>query len=351
MDRTASLQPLSGDPGAVAGLVADWLESAEPPPPIVVRSSGTTGRPKDVALSRRAVIAASEATAARIGGPGQWLLALPIHYVAGLQVVARSLLAGTRAVSLDGHGSLAEAFDAMTGPRRYLSIVPTQLHRLLGDDESSRALTRLDAVLLGGSAAAPDLLARARARGVPVVTTYGMSETCGGCVYDGLPLDGVSVRLEEDGRVNLAGPMLFDGYVGEPRRTAEVLRDGWFRTDDLGRLDDSGRLHIAGRIDDVANSGGVKVPLAAVERRLREHPGIREVAVLARPDVEWGQVVVAFAVAVDAGPLPPLSSLRDFVAESCPREWAPREVVQCERLPMLASGKVDRQALLAASDA
>ena len=223
--------------------------------------------------------------------------------------------------------------------------MPTQLHRLLAARADVEALAGFDAVLLGGSAARQDLLDEARSRGIRIITTYGMSETCGGCVYDGEPLDGVSVRIGRGGRVLLAGPVLFDGYVGRPALTAEVLQGGWLHTPDLGRLDDDGRLEIRGRVDDVAVSGGVNVPLGAVEGRLLACPGVAQAAVVAVPDAEWGQRVVAVVVA-DGSAAPGLVYVRDFVGGALPREWAPRELVMVASLPMLESGKVDRQALL-----
>jgi O-succinylbenzoic acid--CoA ligase len=167
-----------------------------------------------------------------------------------------------------------------------------------------------------------------------------MAETCGGCVYDGLPLDGVGLAIAADGRVRLAGPTLFDGYLGDPQATAEVLVDGWFHTSDAGRLDEDGRLQVLGRIDDVVVSGGVNVPAAAVAARLREHPGVADAVVVGVPDAEWGHRVVAVLVGDLA-----LDEARDWVGGRHPRSWAPREVVVVPALPMLANGKVDRMAV------
>jgi O-succinylbenzoic acid--CoA ligase len=164
-----------------------------------------------------------------------------------------------------------------------------------------------------------------------------MSETCGGCVYDGVPLDGVGVKIDADERVLLTGPVLFDGYLDDPQRTAEVLQGGWFRTDDQGRLDDDGRLRITGRLDDVMISGGVKVPAVAVERMLAEHPSVRGVAVVGVPDEEWGERVVAVVATRDGAVT--LDELRDLVS---PRPWAPRRLLAVEALPLLPNGKIDR---------
>jgi O-succinylbenzoic acid--CoA ligase len=279
--------------------------------------------------------ASARATAARLGGEGQWVLNLPPTYVAGVQVLFRSVLAGTEPVTQ--RGSLRDAVAATAGPRRHLSLVPTQLVRLLDDPAETGALARLDAVLVGGGPLAPDARARAEAAGVRVVSTYGMSETCGGCVYDGRPLDGVSVRIDAEGQVLLSGPVLFDGYDGDPGRTAEVLRDGWLRTQDLGILD-HGRLRILGRTDEVVISGGVNVPALAVQQMLEQHPAVAEAAVLGVPDPEWGERVVAIV----RHPAPALAELRDLVT---PRAWAPRQVVEVGAIPRLANGKPDRAAL------
>jgi len=345
MESSASLRPLAGRPAQLYPLLARWL-AADDPEALTVRTSGTTGQPKEVLLSAAAVTASAAATLDRLGGPGQWVLALPVRYVAGLQVLVRSILAGTTPVDLAEHSGLAAAERTLGHRRRYLALVPTQLHRLLAEPAETEALARFDAVLVGGGAADRELLDRARAAGGRIVTTYGMSETCGGCVYDGLPLDGVRVRLDPDQRVLIAGPVLFDGYAADEELTSRVLRDGWLHTPDAGRMDPTtGRLEIIGRLDDVIVSGGANVPAAAVERRIREHPAIREVVVVGVPDPEWGARVVAFVI-VQPGLAPPTTGeLRDQVAQVHPREWAPRQVVVLPALPLTESGKPDRQAL------
>lgn len=344
MEAEPTLRPLAGTPSGVQRLLADWLV-ADAPPPLTVLTSGSRGEPKEVALSASAVKASAHSAATRLGGAGQWVLALPVRYVAGMQTVVRSLLASARPVVLSDHGDLSSAVSALTHERRYLALVPTQLHRMLGSRRDTEALAALDAVLVGGAAAGRDLLDTAGAAGVRVVTTYGMTETCGGCVYDGVPLDGVEIALGDRGRVKLAGPVLFDGYVGRPALTAEVLRDGWLHTPDSGRVD-GGRLVVLGRLDDVVVSGGVNVPLAVVERRLLSHPSLSAVAVVGVPDAEWGARVVAYVVVEPRADSPSPAELRDFVGEVHPREWAPRDLAVVDALPVLASGKVDRQALL-----
>lgn len=297
-----------------------------------------------MALSHSAVVASARATLDRLGGPGQWLLALPAHYVAGLQVLTRSILSGSSPVVLDRYLALAVA--EMSGDRRYVAVVPTQLHRWLAEPSETAALCSFDAVLVGGGALAPELRERALEQGVRVISTYGMTETAGGCVYDGLPLDGVEVLLAAGGAIRLSGPVLFDGYVGQPELTASVLHGGWLHTPDLGRIDLDGRLEVMGRRDDVVVSGGVNVPLPAVEACLLSMPGLAAAAVVSVPDPEWGARVVAVVVPCPDEPAPDLQAVRDFVGAEHPRTWAPREVVVVDALPMLDSGKVDRQSLL-----
>ncbi len=331
------LRPGSGSVDDAIDSLAAWLDSAAEPEPLLVETSGSTGEPKRVLLPRRAVLASAAATAARLGAQGPWLLALPHGYVAGLMVVIRSLAAGRRPVVVGGR-SFAEAVgDAPDDVPQLCSLVPTQLSRLLDSPGEAAALARLRAVLVGGGPIPAGLRDRAVRSGVRMVATYGSAETSGGCVYDGSPLDGVGVAIGAGGRIRLTGPMLFEGYAGDPARTAEALVDGWFLTADAGRLDEDGRLEVLGRLDDVVVSGGVNVPGPAVAARLRAHPDVAEVEVLGVDDTEWGQRVVAFVVGDVA-----LDAAREWVAATLPRAWAPRQVVVLGELPMLGNGKVDR---------
>ena len=340
-----SLRPVRGTPDEVLSLLRAWQADPGTPEPLVIETSGSTGVPKRVVLSRAAMRASASAAQVRLGGPGQWLLNLPATYVAGVQVLFRSVLAGTAPVLLDDHYDFATAAAAMDGERRYVSLVPTQLTRMLRSPRDVEALRTFDTVLVGGAAVESSLRYRAAEAGVRVVATYGMSETCGGCVYDGMPLDGVAVAVGSDGRVRIAGPVLFDGYDGQPGETAKVMAGDWFVTSDLGRLDDDGRLEVLGRVDDVIVSGGVKVPAAAVARRLREHPRVDAAEVVGLPDPEWGQRVVAVVVSqagVAARNVPPLDDLRNWVSQVHPRTWAPRQLVRVREIPLLPNGKVDR---------
>jgi len=327
----------TGDVGIDA--VEAWLAAPAEPEPVVVETSGSTGKPKRVVLSRRAVLASGAATTTRLGGAGPWVLALPLSYVAGLQVVCRSLAAGHRPVLLDDHASMADAV-AAAGGSPYVSVVATQLHRALESPDDAAALAACAAVLVGGGPVDRLLRERARAAGIRVVATYGSAETSGGCVYDGLPLDGVAVAIGIDGRIRIGGPTLFDRYDGDPALTAEVRVDGWFLTADAGRFDEDGRLRVLGRLDDMVISGGVKVPTGIVAARLREHPAVTAVDVGRVPDDEWGERVVAWVV----GDLS-LEEARDWVAQVHPRSWAPRELRVLDAMPMLRNGKVDRRRL------
>lgn len=333
----SSLRPVSGTAPEILALLRAW-DAADDPEPLVIATSGSTGRPKRVVLARDAMRASALATQDRLGGPGQWVLNLPPTYVAGVQVLYRSIVAGTEPVIFEG--SLLETRRAVTG-RSHVSLVATQLVRHLHELGDLDALADFDAVLIGGGPLDPRVRAEAESHGITIVQTYGMSETCGGCVYDGVPLDGAEVRIDDDGQVLLRGPMLFEGYDGEPDRTAAALRDGWFHTDDLGHLDADGRLHVDGRADDVIISGGVKVPAQAVATMLTADTAVLDAVVVGVPDPEWGERVVAVVE-----PFVPLTldRVRDLVE---PRAWAPRQLVLVKDLPRLSNGKPDRLAMRA----
>ena len=338
-----SLLRPAADPSVAVTQLRRWLEDDEPEP-LLIETSGSTGQPKRVVLTRDAVLASAAASGRRLGATGRWLLALPPTYVAGVQVIVRSLLAGHDPVMVGDLDRLAVVVeDADDDTPLFVSLVPTQLHRALAETEQASALARCHTVLLGGGPIDPGLRSRAEDHGIRVVATYGASETAGGCVYDGLPLDGVAVTIAADARIRMAGPTLFSGYDGDPALTASTLVDGWFLTSDAGRIDEDGRLHVLGRVDDVVISGGVKVPIPAVAARLREHPAVEQVEVVGVVDDEWGQRLVAYVVGGGSD-----AELRDWVGEVHPRSWAPRELVHVDSLPLLPNGKVDRVALRAA---
>lgn len=333
---SASLHPVSGTADELTQLLLRWDQEPDPQP-LIITTSGSTGRPKSVVLSRDAMRASAEATHRYLGGPGPWVLTVPPTYVAGVQVLYRSIVAGVEPIIL-GAAPLTDVPDPAGA---YLAMVPTQLVRLLRPEAAAElaVAARFAAILIGGAALDPAARSQAEAAGLRIVATYGMSETCGGCVYDGYPLDGVRIKVDDAGQVWLAGPMLFDGYAGEPDRTAAVLQNGWFATDDLGELAPDGKLTITGRRDDVIISGGLNIPVLAVKAQVSEYLRARGTAapvveVLGAPDAEWGQrVVVATTSPID------IEELRGAVE---PRTWAPKQVLVLPELPQLGSGKIDR---------
>jgi O-succinylbenzoic acid--CoA ligase len=313
---------------------------------VIIGTSGSTGEPKGVELSAAALAHSARASLARAGArPGErWLACLPAAHVAGLAVLVRSIVGGTAPVV--AASATAQALDeAADAGAAHVSLVPTQLVRLLAEPGGAQALARYRCVLVGGAAAGAGALAQARAAGVHAVTTYGMSETCGGCVYDGVPLDGVTVREGADGRLRISGPVLMNRYCGRPDLTAAVLRGGEFVTSDLGRVAPDGTVTVRGRADDVINTGGHKVVPGEVAAVLAACPAVREVVVVGRPDPVWGERVTAVVVPADPAEPPSVELLRTHVSERLPRYACPSEVVLTEAIPVLPSGKPDLAAL------
>jgi o-succinylbenzoate---CoA ligase len=307
----------------------------------VIATSGSTGAPKGVVLSRAAIRASVEATRHRLGGAGDWVLALPVHYVAGFMVLARACLAGTRAVRASADlNDLPPMLGGLTA-RRYISLVPAQLDRALQRPELSEALASFSSVLVGGGPANPDMVERATALDISVVTTYGMSETCGGCVYGGQPLQGVDVELTADGRIMIRSRSLFSGYRLRPDLTAAALVGGRFRTQDRGRWQ-GGRLVVLGRTDDVVITGGHKVDLGEVERCVQRWAAERHACavVLGIPDAVWGTLIIAVSDSAHS-----LGELQGVVCQSLPGYALPRELIHLDPLPVLPSGKPDRVAI------
>ncbi len=324
---------------------------------VVLATSGSTGRPRGVQLPAAALLASARATYARLGGPGAWLLALPVTGVGGLQVLVRSLVAGVEPLVLASVGG-AGRFD----PREfadltwrldpslpaYTSIVPAQAARLLDDDAGLAALRAYEAVLLGGARTPPALLARLREHHVAAVTTYGMTETCGGAVYDGRPLDGVGIRvLDPDdrgvGRLALTGPTIARGYLGDDELTRAAFVDGAHLTGDVGRVTD-GVVEVLGRLDDVVQVGGVNVDVQAVEDLLLSVS--RDACVLAAPDEAWGHRLTAYVVDPVVGSAEPTDeALAALVADRLGRAAVPRTWVRLDAIPHLPNGKPDREAL------
>ncbi|KNY08137.1 acyl-CoA synthetase [Microbacterium sp. GCS4] len=330
---------------------------------VVIATSGSSGVPKRVALSGEALRASAEATAQRIGS-GRWLLALPGGYVAGLQVVVRSILAGTEPVALDGRFSpqtFAEATLSMLRPvsgdgipELYTSLVPAQLSTLLdaaADAPIRAALRAYRAILVGGQALPEPLRERAADLGVRLVRTYGSTETSGGCVYDGVPLESVAVRAV-DGELRIAGPMLADGYLGDGDLTARNFTHDehgirWYRTGDLGLVDD-GVVRVHGRADNVIVSGGINVSLDRVERIVRRIPGLSGAVVVGVDDARWGEasvIVAARGEALRRSESDQLVQAREAVAEELGKHARPARMVLVDELDVLASGKPDREAI------
>jgi O-succinylbenzoic acid--CoA ligase len=362
-DVLRALRAALGAGPAVALGAGDGPLPEEVPPgtAVVVTTSGSTGVPKSVALSRSALTASALATAARIGS-GQWLLPLSGGYIAGVQVLVRSLVEGTEPAILSGRFSPAAFAHVVSGMHSarggervptFTSLVPAQLQTLVAAaDESAdvrRALGAFEAILVGGQALPAALRDRAAAHGARIVRTYGSSETAGGCVYDGVPLDGVRVA-SVGGELRIAGPTLADGYLGDPALTERAfVRDAdgtrWYRTGDAGSVED-GLVRVTGRIDNVIVSGGINVSLDRVERVVRETPGLEGAVVVPVPDERWGQAsVIAVAAAEVPDPRAALAAARDAVAAALGKPARPARIMPLEALPRLASGKPDRRAL------
>ncbi|WP_353116054.1 AMP-binding protein [Microbacterium sp.] len=362
----AAMRALDGD-GALALGVPEDLEVPDGIA-VVIATSGSTGVPKRVMLRAEALGASADATARRLApdaaGGAQWMLALPAGYVAGLQVVVRSILAGTEPVHLDGRfapGSFVDATRAALRRRPddgplLTSLVPAQLGTLLGAAAEGQrglrsALAAYDAILIGGQALPEQLRDRAAAAGVRIVRTYGSSETSGGCVYDGVPLDDVRVQ-SVDGELRIAGPTLSDGYLGDPALTDEVFETDaegvrWYRTGDLGIVED-GVVRVHGRADNVIVSGGINVSLDRVERIVRGVPGLTGAVVVATADARWGEASVIVAPRGEAlrrSESEQLRQAREAVAAEIGAHARPARLVLVDELAMLSSGKPDREAI------
>jgi O-succinylbenzoic acid--CoA ligase len=347
--RDAALVPVRRGDGDASLAALRVGEPIDDDVALVVTTSGTTGTPRGALLTAAALIASADATHARLGGPGTWLLALPPWHIAGVQVLVRSLLAGTVPVELDVSAGfdvaeLPAAVARLGSGRRYAALVAVQLSKALADPPATAALAELDAVLLGGGPAPQPILDSAAAAGVAVVRSYGMSETAGGCVYDGVPLDGVRLRIAADGRVVIGGATLASGYRN-PTRPDPFAEPGWFSTNDLGVLDVSGVLTVSGRADDAISTGGLTVLPEPVEVTLRTHPAVADCAVFGVADDRLGQRVAAAVVSREGRPVPTLAALRAHVAASLDATAAPRELHVVDALPRYGIGKVDRKAL------
>jgi o-succinylbenzoate---CoA ligase len=313
---------------------------------LVVETSGSTAKPKRVAISADALLASAAASASAMGGDGQWLLALPAHYIAGLNVLVRSIASQTTPVILaDGPFdpiAFARAAERMDGELRFTSVVPAQLARLLDEPQSIPALRRFDRILVGGQSTPDVLVDRAAELGIAITRTYGSSETCGGCVYDGVAIGNTRARLTA-GQIELTGAVLAEGYLDDEERTAAAFVDDegirWYRTGDTGELLD-GKVLVTGRLDDVIISGGIKVSLADVERVIRGLDGQAEAVVIRAPSERWGEVPVVVTTREIA-----LDELRAVVRAELGAAAAPDRVIVTQSIPTLSSGKPDRVGL------
>lgn len=361
-DDAAQLQQdlaraLDGGPALGLGMLGDQPTEVDDGTAAVIGTSGSTGIPKRVVLSAEALRAGASATAERIGS-GRWLLALPAGYVAGLQVLVRSILAGTTPAVLKGSFSpraFAEATLAMSPyARRFTSLVPAQIATLIAAGAETAVLAALrsyDAILVGGQALPEPIRDRAAELGVRLVRTYGSSETSGGCVYDGVPLNTVGVQ-SIDGELRIAGPMLADGYLDDPQLTERTfVRDEhgirWYRTGDLGIVED-GVVRVHGRADNVIISGGVNISLDRIERIVRGIPGLTGAVVVGVDDARWGEasvIVVERGEALRRSEAEQLEQARDAVAAELGRPARPVRLILVDELAALPSGKPDREAI------
>lgn len=326
-----------------ASVPASWGLDGPPLEPgigVLIGTSGSTGDPKGVLLTPDAIRASADATHRRLGGDGNWVCPLPLHYVAGLMTAARAAVAGTRlsVVASD----LSEL--PLGEGRNYVSIVAAQLHRALDAAETVEVLAMFDAVLVGGSAIPGPLLERGRAAGINLIASYGMAETCGGCVYDGEPLDGVRIEIGANDRIEIAADSVFSGYRLDPDATAAALRtdgDGvrTLRTQDRGRRA-GGRLQVLGRLDDVVITGGVNVDLGRAQRAADAVFGPGGVVLMGVPDERWGTRIVA----VTERPLT-MDECRERLAGRLEAAAIPRQLRRVAGLPRTSTGKIDRRSL------
>lgn len=312
---------------------------------LVMCTSGSTGVPKGAMLTAVNLVASADATHQALGGPGQWLLAMPAHHIAGMQVLVRSLVAGVDPLCLDLRGGFnvqdfarAAAELARTGDRAYTALTPMQLAKAMDSLAGIEALRGFDAVLVGGAAINPQLAESAAKLDIEVVATYGSSETSGGCVYDGRPIPGARVRLDGE-RILLGGPMVARGYRNP---VPDAFKDGWFRTSDAGAFS-GGLLRVTGRLDAVIDSGGLKLHPEVLEAEMLKVAGVDEACVTWMPHPRLGQAIVAAYTG--------WASVTDIVVgledAGVPRWQVPKELRRLGEMPLAGPGKIDREAVRA----
>jgi O-succinylbenzoic acid--CoA ligase len=307
----------------------------------VAATSGVSGLPKLAELPRTALgsAVAGSLTALDASAFDPWVACLTPAHMGGLLVLLRGAMAGAPVDVIEPFEAAILLRQAPDGA--HIALVPTMLRRLVA---TAQDLSHLGALLVGGSPLDPALRDAAARLGARVVTTYGLTESCGGVAYDGIPFEGTDVRIATTGEIELSGPTLMEGYRGDPAATARAFTvDGWLRSGDLGELDAEGRLVVHGRADDAIRTGGETVWPDEVEAVLRSHPGVADVAVVGVPDDEWGQRVAAWIVPADPTEPPSLDELRDRCRERLARFKAPRELILVDSLPRTPSGKLRRR--------
>jgi O-succinylbenzoic acid--CoA ligase len=298
---------------------------------LVLTTSGTTGIAKEVALSTKALVASAKAAHKYLGAKSgqRWSLLLPTTHIAGINVLIRSIELGTTPIDNRNRDEYINA--------DFVAIVPTQLHRALrGDEKLLKHLQSAQGVLVGGAAASDELVSEAKAQGIPVVTTYGMTETSGGCIYDGQPLPGVEVRINDSGAIEISGPMLASDYLNQHGLWSQVTSDGWFTTSDLGVIE-NGKVRVLGRNDDQIISGGIKISLSTIETELLKSFPLQKFMAFSLEDLEWGEILcLASDEAINK------KEIGDHLASVFGNFAIPKEFHHMAELPVKGIGKPDR---------
>ena len=333
----AALAKALAQQGPVLNFTRTPIENVDGDVAVIVETTGSSGALKLVALGRKALLASArlslDSLGARLGAT--WSLFLPLNHIAGVNVLVRSLELGTTPIDLRSAKEFPSA--------HFTAIVPTQLFQALnGNSNLLQHLKSNKAVLVGGASLSDDLYQNAIAQDINIVCTYGMSETSGGCVYEGQPLGDTKVRISSQGLIEISGPTLATTYLGNEALWNSQLTDGWFTTTDLGEIDSQGRLTILGRADDICNSGGEKISLSLVEKVLVDNFPSAQWAAIAVDDQKWGQRLVVCAAGSQLPTTPEISSL---IETSLGEIAKPKQILHLDQLPTIGIGKIDRNAL------
>ncbi|CAB4873186.1 unannotated protein [freshwater metagenome] len=323
--------------GPALALTHSQNKFVEPEVSLVVSTSGTTGINKEVLISASALVATAQASNKYLGAKtGQkWSLLLPLTHIAGINVLMRSIELESEPIDLRNVKGIYPQAD-------FTAIVPTQLYRALnGEGDLLEHLKKAKAVLIGGGKLSSQLRSQAQDAGIKVVESYGMTETTGGCVYDGKVLEGTSLEIGTDGRIRISGSCLASGYLGRENLWQQSFDGRWFTTSDLGKIVD-GKLKVSSRTDDIVVSGGENISLVAIENAIaNEFPKIN-VAAFAIPDSEWGS---AIHIAI-AGEKIAEESIQVVLQASLGRASKAKAIHFLDRIPVGALGKVDREKLI-----